>query len=321
MKNAFLFVFAFFFVSLSISAQTDDGKTSDSKIIEVRKGIYLYQNKGGNIGLSIGHDGVFMIDNQFADISEDILKDIKRLTKKEIKFVVNTHHHGDHTGGNVNMAKEGVTIFAHENVRLRLKDYMEKSAGMKIDQKILPVITFKENLTFHFNGEQINVFHISKAHTDGDVVVYFTNSNVIHTGDAYVKGMYPFIDRSNGGTVEGYMEGLGIILEMIEEDTVIIPGHGDVANLNDIKELGNLMGLVWKRVAYQFLSGKSEAQIVAMRDITSKWDEKGYGDGFISRERFLRTIYKEVAIVYDQSDNMDAKKKIEQIKKDRDGGK
>ena len=142
MNNAFLFVFTFFFVSLSVSAQTDDGKTSDSKIIEVRTGIYIYHNKGGNIGLSIGKDGVFMIDDQFADISEDILKDIKRLTKKEIQFVINTHHHGDHIGGNINMANEGATIFAHENVRLRLLDYIEKSAGMKIDEKILPVVTF-----------------------------------------------------------------------------------------------------------------------------------------------------------------------------------
>ncbi len=320
MKNVCLFVFAFLFVCLSASAQTDDGKTSDSKIIEVRKGIYLYQNKGGNIGLSIGHDGVFMIDSQFTDVSEDILKDIKRLTKKSIQFVVNTHHHGDHTGGNINMANEGATIFAHENVRLRLKEYMEKNAGMKIDEKILPVITFKEDLTFYFNGEEITVFHISKAHTDGDVAVFFTKSNVIHTGDAYVKGMYPFIDQSNGGTVEGYMEGLGVILEYMEEGTVIIPGHGDVANQNDIKELGNLMNFVWKRVAYHFLNGKSEAEILAMRDITGKWDAKGYGDGFISREKFLQTVYKEVAVKYDQRDRMDTRKKIEKIKKERGDG-
>lgn len=318
MKHFLSVALALLITSISGFAQTDDGRASDSKLIEVSKGIYIYQNKGGNIGLSIGNDGVFMIDNQFAEVSEDLLKSIRRVSKKPLRFVVNTHHHGDHTGGNMNMVEEGATIFSHDNVRKRLMERLQNTSDKSIDSRILPVVTIKEDLTFHFNGEEIVVFHIHKAHTDGDVMVYFPQSDVIHTGDAYIKGAYPFIDHASGGSYEGYMEGLEALLMMIEKDTKIIPGHGDVAGYNDVRELGSMMNYVWKAVVFQHLQGKSEAQILLMRDITKKWDDLGYGKGFISREKFLKAVYKEVAVKYDQSDYKETRDKIERLKKERE---
>ena len=325
MKHFLFVVVALLAIPFSGNSQTDDGRASDSKLIEVSKGIYIYQNKGGNIGLSIGNDGIFMIDDQFADVSKDLLKDIRRISKKPLKFVVNTHHHGDHTGGNMNMVEEGAMLFSHDNVRKRLEERLANASDKSIDERILPVVTIKDDLTFHFNGEEIMVFHIHNAHTDGDVMVYFTNSDVMHTGDAYIKGAYPFIDYASGGSYQGYMEGLETLLMMIEKDTKIIPGHGDVAGYNDVRELGSMMNFVWKRVAFHHLNGKTEAQILLMRDITAKWDEMGFGDGFISREKFLKAVYKEIAVKYDQSDFKDTQDKIERMKKeqaakDNDGG-
>jgi len=313
MKKA-LTAFVMVFTVLAVSAQTDEGKSSDSKMIEVQKGIYMYQNKGGNIGLSIGNDGVFMIDDQFADIAEEILKDIKRVAKKKPQFIINTHHHGDHTGGNVTMAKEGAIIISHENVRKRLKEYME-TAEVKVDEAIMPIITFTENMTFHYNGEEILVFHVHSAHTDGDAMVYFTKSNVLHSGDAFVQGRYPYIDAKGGGTVEGYIEGLESLSMMIDSQTKIIPGHGDIAAMKDVRELANLLNQALKKVSFHHLNGKTEAQILAMTDITAAYDAKGFGDGFIDREKFLKSIYADVIKKYDPRDMEEKREQYNEMKK------
>ena len=313
MKKA-LTTFMLFFAVLTLTAQTDEGKSSDSKIIEVTKGIYMYQNKGGNIGLSIGNDGVFMIDDQFEDISEELLKDIKRISKKKPQFVINTHHHGDHTGGNVALAKEGAIIISHENVRNRLKEYME-TAEVKVDEAIMPIITFTENMTFHYNGEDILVFHVHSAHTDGDAMVYFPKSNVIHSGDAFVQGRYPYIDVKSGGTVEGYIEGLERLSMLMDSQTKIIPGHGDIASMKDVRELLNLLNQSLKRVTFHHLNGKTEAQILAMTDITAAYDEKGFGDGFIDRVKFLKSIYTDVTKKYDPRDMEEKRERYNEMKK------
>lgn len=319
MNKTIVLALSFLFVNQFIFAQTDDGRTTDAKILEVSKGIYIYQNKGGNIGLSIGTDGVFMIDDQFAEISEDLLKDVKRLSRKPLKFVLNTHHHGDHTGGNANMYNEGATLLAHTNVRQRLKEYIEGS-DEKIDPNMLPGVTFNDGLTFYFNQEEIAIYYLPKAHTDGDVMVHFTSSNVLHTGDAFVKARYPFIDSRNGGTVEGYIAGLEKILSKCDRDTKIIPGHGEVSNMQDVRELKRMMDVAWQRVTFFHLQGKSEAEIVSMKTFTKEFDDKGYGDHFITREQFLRAVYKEVAVEYDQSDYKNKKEMIERIKKKQEGG-
>lgn len=320
MKGSIFLVLAFLSISNYCFGQTDGGRVTDSKINELKPGIYMYQSMGGNIGLFIGNDGVLMIDDQFEEVSEDLLKDLKRLTKKPLKFVINTHHHGDHTGGNAKMVEAGATIVAHQNVRATLKKYIEDNPSKKIDERILPQLTFMDELSFFYNGEEIKLKSIEKSHTNGDIIVFFSKSNVLHTGDCFVQNRYPFIDSENGGSLEGYVNGLETILTLINRDTKIIPGHGDESNLQDVREQMRMMGLVWKRVAYLFLQGKSEAEIVSMTSFTKEYDEKGYGDHLISREKFLKSVYDEVAIKYDQNDYQDQKDMIEKIKKDQKEG-
>ena len=302
--------------------------------IKVTDSIYMLKGKGGNMGLCIGNDGAFMIDDQFAEGTEAILQTVGFITKKPVQFLINTHHHGDHTGGNENMIQNGTIIFAHENVRKKLlqeanKKYQdsinkvyeknleqfkkdganeeraEASAKRTVSEmeetmiisKNLPMITFDEDLTFHYNNEKIVVFHVHNAHTDGDVMVYFTDSNVLHTGDVYVKNMYPFIDVANGGSVKGYKEALSKILMVANEDTNIIPGHGEIASLQDVKYTQSMVEFLHSRIAYHFLEKKSKSQIKAL-NLTKDFDAKGFGSGFISSEKFFDVLYDDVERTY-----------------------
>lgn len=303
--------------------------------VRVKDSIYMLSGRGGNIGLCVGPDGAFMIDDQFAEGTEAILRSVSMITDKSVRFLINTHHHGDHTGGNKNMLEEGVVIFAHENVRKRLieearkkvQDSLEKiyqknlekfskdgyeeekavtgakrvtenvEATMKID-KTFPFITFEDDLTFHFNDQKILVFHVHHAHTDGDSMVYFTDSNVLHTGDVFFNGRYPYIDINNGGSYDGYLNSLSKIIMLADEETKIIPGHGDLATVKDIKYTQSMLEHLHSKVAYHFIGRKSKEQIMAMKEITKEFDDKGYGSGYISTEKFMDFIYEDVAIKY-----------------------
>lgn len=325
---------------IGLNAQTNNTAETKPKVIPVKDSIYMIQHRGGNIGISVGSDGVFMIDDQFADNTPAILNAILTLTTQPVQFLVNTHHHGDHTGGNKNMTGQGVVIFSHENVRNRLiaaaraklegefdkamtkamdnvpegsseaayKDAKNKavSSNKKLtefqpDQETLPMVTFSENLSFYYNDEDVMVFHVGSAHTDGDVMVYFTNSNVIHGGDAFVKDRYPYIDNKSGGTLEGYIKGLDRLLMIADDETRIIPGHGGVAKRADVSYLRGMLIFVRDRVAYHHVAGKSKAEILAMTEITKEYDEKGFGSAFINRERFMEMVYTEVLKRYPKS--------------------
>lgn len=345
MRTSINLLLVFTLIFSATFAQEDSGEqttkyesTSNEFNIRVQKvkdSIFMLTGKGGNIGLCIGKDGAFLIDDQFAESSANILNAVSRLTLNPIQFLVNTHHHPDHTGGNKNMRAAGITIFAHANVRNNLikaarskelekiKDVMDQrgkkmeSDGSSeeeierdkerfimqvetfdLEEELLPMITFEEDLTFHYNGEDILVFHVDNAHTDGDVLIYFTQSNVLHTGDAYVKDLYPFIDAEYGGSYEGYIKGLEKILMLIDEETLIIPGHGGVAKLADVRFTKSMMDFVYNSIAYQRVAGKTEDEVLAMKEITSEYDNKGFGKGFISTETFVRSAYKEVAKKY-----------------------
>ena len=215
MKTLKLFLSLFFF-SLIISACAQNNVTI--KTIPVSNSVYMLVGQGGNIGVSVGEDGVFVIDDQFAQLTSKILDAIKKLSDKPIQYVVNTHYHGDHTGGNANMEKAGAKIIAHDNVYKRL------SEGNATDG--LPVITFNDKLSVHMNGERVLVFHTDNAHTDGDAMLYFTESNVLHTGDNYFHKRYPYIDVNSGGSIDGYINAVKRALMVIDENTKIIPGHG-----------------------------------------------------------------------------------------------
>ncbi|MEZ4777806.1 MAG: MBL fold metallo-hydrolase [Flavobacteriaceae bacterium] len=302
--------------------------------VKVADSIYMLKGKGGNMGLCFGNDGAFMIDDQFAEGTDAILTTVGFFTKKPVQFLINTHHHGDHTGGNENMLQKGTVIFAHENVRKRLIMEASKKIQDSIDKVFeknlekfkkdganeeraelsakrtvselentivlsnnLPMITFADDLTFHFNGEKIFVFHVHNAHTDGDSMVYFTDSNVLHTGDVFVSNLYPFIDIANGGSIKGYKEALSKILMVANEDTKIIPGHGEIASLQDVKYTQSMVEFLHSRIAYHFLEKKSKAQIKAL-NLTKDFDAKGFGSGFISSEKFFDVLYDDVERTY-----------------------
>lgn len=296
MKLKSLFVITAMFLTTIASAQDTAETNLSMKFTEVTDGIYMVEGRGGNIGLSIGNDGILMIDDQFANASEELMNQIKKKSKKPIQFLVNTHHHGDHTGGNANFAKEGAVIVSHENVRKHLNETLnnatEKTATTS--DAMLPTITFNEDLNFYYNGEKVMVFHVHNAHTDGDGVVYFTESNVIHTGDVFFNGRYPYIDAENGGSLKGYLEALEKIMLLADADTKIIPGHGKLASKIDLQEARNMLSLVYKRVTMQYLNKKTEDEVAAMTDITAEFDAKGYGTGYISTERMLRFVYQEI---------------------------
>ena len=294
MFSKFILNTIFLFSVLIVSAQTDIGEKMNINLIKVKNNIYMLQAKGGNIGLSFGNDGVFMVDDQYADGIEQIQNEIKKVSDKPVRFLVNTHFHGDHTGGNPAMAETGTVIFPQENVRNRLQDVIAKETK-KISEEALPVITFAEDLTFHFNGEKIYVFHVHNAHTDGDSMVYFTGSNVLHTGDVFFNGKYPYIDIENGGSLKGYIAGLDRALLIINEDTKVIPGHGDVGSYKDLKDTIEMLSILYKRVNNLYLNNKTEAEILEMADLTKEYDDEGFGDGFIKTDAFLKMIYKEVS--------------------------
>lgn len=315
------------------SEKTTETKNKEFKVTveKVRDSIFMLKGKGGNIGLCIGKDGAFLIDNQLAGATPEILNTVSNLTMNPVQFLINTHHHNDHTGGNKNMREAGIVIFAHENVRKRILGELEKKYAdsinkiyedrlasysgddlnsekseervkqsiiesqneFTVDEKIFPMITFNEDLTFHYNDETIRVFHVHNAHTDGDAMVYFAKSNVLHTGDVFGKDRYPFIDINNGGSLAGYMEALSRIIVIANEDTKIIPGHGDVSTVKDVKYIQSMIEFVSKRIAYHRVDNKSLDQVLLMTDITKEFDDKGFGDAFISREEFITMLYED----------------------------
>lgn len=312
---------------LATFAQKDGRDKSATRILKVDNDIYMIQGKGGNIGLSVGDDGVFMIDDQFADSTVEIMELIAEKSDKPVEFLINTHHHGDHTGGNYNMQAHGATIVAHENVRVRLEETIrsatEKSESLSV--QMLPVITFDNDMTFYYNNEEISVIHLKNAHTDGDAIVYFKNSNVLHTGDIFFKNKYPYIDLTHGGTVEGYIAALDQILSMIDNETKIIPGHGEMAFKADVSYASSMLAGLYKNVSYQYVNKKTEAEIIAMRDFTKPYDDLGFGDGFISTEKMLQTLYNQVKADRGVIDNRSMEEQLQekvrlQQEKNKGGG-
>ena len=303
------------------NSQTDDGRESNTTIKNVKNDIYMLEGKGGNVAFSTGVDGIFMIDDQFAEGAKDLLKDIRRVSKEPIRFLVNTHAHGDHTGANAIIAAEGASIVSHIGVRNAFFEKIKGTdKGAKIDMTAFPLVTFEDKMNFHLNGDTILVFHVDKAHTDGDAVVYFTDSNVIHAGDLFFNGKYPYIDAKGGGSVKGYIAGLEKILMLCDNETKIIPGDGKLGNKADLNISRNMLVDLHRKVTYNYLMGKTEVEILAMRDFTGPYDAKGFGSGFISTEKILKTIYDEVSreqADYDPRSMEERKKGLEERYKKR----
>ncbi len=243
---------------IPLSAQNFDDVIIKSEQLSDK--IYMLTGAGGNIGICVGEDGIFMIDDQFAPLSNKIKTAIKEISDQPIRFVINTHWHGDHTGGNENFGTSGAVIVAHENVRKRMStEQFMQAFGRKVPpspDKALPLITFPETINFHLNGEDIIAFHMHNAHTDGDAIIYFPNSNIIHMGDTFFKGRFPFIDISSGGSIEGIIAVCNKVLFLSDEQTKIIPGHGTLASKTELTNYRDMLMIVRDRVKKAVIDGK-----------------------------------------------------------------
>ena len=281
-----IYTIIIFFTTIVTFAQNNDVVIKTTKITDH---IYMLEGQGGNIGISVGDDGVFMIDSQYAPLTPKILEAIKAISDKQIKFLVNTHHHGDHTGGNANIGILGTTIIAHDNVYKRLNDaFADKLSATK---KSLPIITFNDKLSIYLNGEQVFIFHVDNAHTDGDALLYFTESNILHTGDTFFSGLYPYIDLNSGGTVNGYIDAGKQALILIDEHTKIIPGHGKMSNKKEYQFFLSMLENLKETVSAEIAAGKTEDEVVSNKNITKIYDDLGYSWSFINSEKIKRTFY------------------------------
>jgi cyclase len=256
--------------------------------------VYMLTGAGGNVGLSAGDDAVFLVDDQFAPLTSRIEAAIAKVTKKPVRFVVNTHWHFDHTGGNENLGKAGALIVAHENVRKRMSvEGFIEFLGMKTrpdPKEALPVVTFTRDVTFHLNGDEIHVMHVPNAHTDGDALVHFRKSDVIHMGDVFFNKLYPFIDTSSGGRVEGVVTALERALEMAGPSTKIIPGHGPLATRADLQAYRDMLATVSGRIREHVRAGRSLEAVQAAKP-TAEFDA-AWGKGFLNPARFTEMLYK-----------------------------
>ncbi len=242
--------------------------------------VYYLEGAGGNIGVSIGDDGIVMIDDQFAPLTDRIVAAIRELSDAEIRFLINTHVHGDHTGGNENMGRMGVLILARDEVRVRLEDQASGYA--------LPVLTYSDAITIHLNGEEVYAFPVPPGHTDGDTFIHFLDSDVIHAGDVFRTTAYPVIDTNNGGTLDGTLQALGILIGSAGPDTVILPGHGTVSTRLDVMTFRDMILDVKSRVEPMVANGLSYDEVAATNP-TAPYDGS-YGDP----DRFLRAVYTEL---------------------------
>ncbi|MGH8135597.1 MAG: MBL fold metallo-hydrolase [Steroidobacteraceae bacterium] len=260
---------------------------------QVAPGIYMLIGQGGNIGVSTGADGVFLIDDQYAPMTPSVLAALQALHPGAPRFVLNTHWHGDHTGGNENLAKEGSLVVAHDQVRARMSSdqfvSFVKSAVPASPATALPVVTFNDSITFYLNGDEVQGTFAPHAHTDGDVFVHFRKANVIHTGDLFFR-FYPFIDISSGGSLSGLVAAVDRILAIADENTRIIPGHGPLANRADLAEYRQMLVTTSGRIRDLMKAGKTVDEIVAAAP-NADYDQK-WGWAFITPELYLRMIYE-----------------------------
>lgn len=251
--------------------------------------VHMLTGMGGNIGISVGGDGVLMIDSQFAPLEEKIRAAIAEVAEEGPTYLVNTHWHGDHTGGNAAFSSDAILV-AHDNVRKRL---MEGGRGNgPAVPEALPTITFNDELSFHFNGEQVQLEHLPSGHTDGDSIVIFHGSKVIHMGDHFFSGMFPFVDPASGGSLEGYMKNVAHVLEMAPSDWKIIPGHGPLSSHQDLADNLAMMKATSAIVQERIDKGMTRDQVLAA-GLPSEWDSWSWQ--FITTERWLGTLYDELS--------------------------
>ena len=304
MRTAFrLFSFSLV-LTAPLLAQDSDFSKVEVKSEKVGGSVYMLTGAGGNIGLSIGDDGVVVIDDQYAPLAAKIQAAIKGLTDKPVRFVLNTHWHGDHTGGNEELGKTA-TVIAHENVRKRLVEGSPGLLGRKVDpapRGALPILTFDQSLTVHLNGEDIRALHYAKGHTDGDSIIYFAQSNVVHMGDDFVTYGFPFVDVSSGGSVLGMVANVEKAMATLPADVKVIPGHGAVSAKADVKKFTDMLHDCISLVDAARKQGKTLAQM-KQDNVLAKYD--ALGQGFIKTPDFIELIYNELLGVAPKTAQLD----------------
>nr|WP_160182155.1 MBL fold metallo-hydrolase [Paraglaciecola mesophila] len=259
------------FANVKINSQAVNGST------------YMLTGAGGNIGVSAGEDGILIIDDQFAPLADKIAEALRGIAEQPTKYVINTHYHGDHTGSNAYFKEvQGSTVFAHDNVRKRLKGNEGHT------HSALPVVTYGQGLTFHFNDDTIIVTHLPAGHTDSDSVVYFEQANVLHAGDLFFQGRFPYIDLDGGGTVDGYISNVATVLDMIDNDTKIIPGHGELADKLAYQTTLEMMQQTANYVSARKAKGAS-LDLLIKEGLDERW--KDWAWNFITEEKWITTLY------------------------------
>lgn len=300
MKHTFFTMISMIALGAALPAAADTPKAKQQaevviKTTDLGNGIYMLEGQGGNIGLSVGNDGVFMIDDQFGQLTDKILAAVAAVSDKPVEYVLNTHWHGDHTGGNENFADRGAIIVAHDNVRKRLIEGLDRGEGSvtpPAPAAALPIITFSETTTFHWNDNEIFVYHFPEAHTDGDAIVVFKSLNIMHLGDTFFAGMFPFIDLASGGSVDGYIANLEAAAAYADENTKIIPGHGPLATKEDVTTMIAVLKGAQDKVRELVVLGMDEEAIVGANPLA---DYDDYSWRFITTERMTRTIVQDLA--------------------------
>ena len=273
-------------------AQQQDFSKVEIKVTKVAGTVYMLQGAGGNIGVSVGEDGIVIVDDQFAPLAPKIKEALKGITDKPIKFILNTHYHGDHTGGNEVFGRDA-PIIAHENVRKRLQSGTT-AMGRTVPpapKGALPVITFNDRATVHANGEEIRAVHVPSGHTDGDSVIEFTQSRVIHMGDDFFNGTFPFIDIENGGSVKGMIAAVDKILSRIGDDVKVIPGHGPLSDKAGLRAFADMLKGTSSAVENAIRAGKTLDQM-KQEKLLSQWDS--WAKSFINTDRFIDMLYADL---------------------------
>ena len=288
------FLFISIFTSLGFAQNFDKVQIKSKKVAD---GVFMLIGSGGNIGISAGVDGVFMIDDQFAPLTQKIKRAVAAISDMPIRFVINTHWHYDHTGGNEKLGEMGSIIVAHENVRKRLStEQFLTFFNTKVPPKTksgLPVITFTRDVTFHLNGDEIYVFHVKNAHTDGDAVIHFSKNNVVHMGDIYFSGTYPFIDLDAGGSVNGIIDAINQVLPLMNSSTQVIPGHGPLSNRSQLVAYRGMLITIRDRILKAIKAGKGLEEVLNTSP-TSDFDAD-WGKGFIKGNAFVKILYQDLS--------------------------
>lgn len=279
MKRTAIFSTALLAVGLALGATAQE---EEIKAVHVAGHIHMLEGSGGNIGVSAGADGILIVDDKFEKDVPAVRDLLTGIDPGPLKFVLNTHYHGDHTGGNEAFGKEAV-IIAHENVRGRLSDENKPASA-------LPVVTYEDKVSVHFNGETIDLIHFPAGHTDTDSVVFFRGSNVVHMGDHFFSGRFPYIDLGGGGSVQGYLDNVATVLTMLPDDVKLIPGHGPLSNKADLKAFHTMIDACYTSIKEQVKAGKS-IQEIQEKGVPAEY--KDWGWRFISEERWITILHQD----------------------------